>query len=127
MSRAWDTCEGRWVARPPEAIAALEDGRVRCARARASRAAEVTSGYPDHVLTHADALAPKRLLILGGWRDQQVTLEETVLPLVRGLRRGGAEHLTAATLDDDHGFEDTREALHGLVVDRLNGVCAAGH
>jgi hypothetical protein len=75
------------------------------------------------LLTHADALASKRLLVIGGWKDEQVTLEETVLPLVRGLRTAGVEHLTAATLDDDHMFKATRSALHELVLDWLNGVC----
>ena len=75
------------------------------------------------LLTHADALASNRLLIIGGWKDDQVTLEETVLPLVRGLRADGVEHLTAATLDDDHMFATTRPALHELVMRWLNGEC----
>lgn len=78
------------------------------------------------LLTHADALARKRLLIVGGWKDQQVTLEETVLPLVRGLRSAGAAHVAAATLDDDHSFEATRSSLHGLVLDWLNSACVDG-
>jgi hypothetical protein len=75
------------------------------------------------LLTHADALTLKRLLIIGGWKDDQVSLEETVLPLVRGLRNAGVENLTAVTLDDDHMFEATRSALHELVLDWLNSVC----
>lgn len=78
------------------------------------------------LLAHADALAQKRLLIIGGWKDREVTLEETVLPLVRGLRSAGAQHVTAATLDDDHLFEATRSSLHSLVLDWLNRACVDG-
>jgi dipeptidyl aminopeptidase/acylaminoacyl peptidase len=75
------------------------------------------------LLNHAEGLKAKQLLIIGGWKDGEVTLEETVLPLVRGLRAAGVQHLTAMTLDDDHMFGATRPALHELVLDWLNNEC----
>jgi fermentation-respiration switch protein FrsA (DUF1100 family) len=75
------------------------------------------------IITHAGALAQKPLLIVAGWKDQEITLEETVLPLVRALQAVGAPRLTPVTLNDDHMFQATRSKLHKEVTDWLNGVC----
>lgn len=75
------------------------------------------------LITHAGALAQKPLLIVAGWKDQEITLEETVLPLVRALQAVGAPRLTPITLNDDHTFQETRSELHKEVTDWLNSVC----
>jgi hypothetical protein len=67
------------------------------------------------LITHAHALAQKPLLIIAGWKDQQITLEETVLPLVRALQAAGARQLTPVTLNDDHMFSVTRSKLHNPI------------
>jgi dipeptidyl aminopeptidase/acylaminoacyl peptidase len=75
------------------------------------------------LITHAGALAQKPLLIVAGWKDQEITLEETILPLVRALQAVGAPRLTPITLNDDHMFQATRSELHKEVTDWLNRVC----
>ncbi len=65
---------------------------------------------------YARVLAGKRLLLVAATRDAVVPLGEVYEPLGAALRQEGARHLTAATLDADHGFSNTRVRLGRLLV-----------
>ena len=82
---------------------------------------EYSSDYD--LVTHAEALAQKPILIVAGWKDQEITLEETILPLVRALQAAGAQQLTPITLNDDHMFRATRAKLHDEVTNWMSDVC----
>ena len=65
---------------------------------------------------YAHVLAGKRVLLVAATRDAVVPLGEVYEPLGAALRQEGARHLTAATLDADHGFSNSRVRLARLLV-----------
>jgi fermentation-respiration switch protein FrsA (DUF1100 family) len=65
---------------------------------------------------YAHVLAGKRVLLVAATRDAIVPLGEVYEPLGAALRQEGARHLTAATLDADHGFSNSRVRLAHLLV-----------
>ena len=60
---------------------------------------------------HADALKDRDILFLGGWKDQNIVLEEHILPLYRKLQELKAEHVKIQVFDTDHGFANVKEEL----------------
>ena len=60
---------------------------------------------------HADALKDRDILFLGGWRDNQIILEEHILPLYRRLQKLKAEHVQIEVFDTDHRFNNVRMEL----------------
>jgi dipeptidyl aminopeptidase/acylaminoacyl peptidase len=64
----------------------------------------------DQVI-HADSLKDRNILFLGGWRDQNVILEEHILPLYRRLQELNAEFVKIQVFDTNHGFGNVREEL----------------
>ena len=64
----------------------------------------------DQVI-HADSLKDRNILFLGGWRDQNIVLEEHILPLYRRLQELNAEYVKIQVFDTNHGFGNVREEL----------------
>ena len=64
----------------------------------------------DQVI-HADSLKDRNILFLGGWRDQNVILEEHILPLYRRLQELKAGHINIQVFDTNHGFGNVRQEL----------------
>ena len=60
---------------------------------------------------HANALKDRDILLLGGWKDENIVLEEHILPLYRKLQELKAENLQIQVFDTDHGFGNVREEL----------------
>jgi hypothetical protein len=60
---------------------------------------------------HAHSLVNREILFLGGWKDQNVVIEEHILPLYRKLQELSAEKLQIMVFDTDHGFGNVREEL----------------
>lgn len=60
---------------------------------------------------HADALKSRDILLLGGWTDQQIVLEEHILPLYRKLQQLEAEHVQIQVFDTNHGFANVKKEL----------------
>ena len=71
------------------------------------------------LVINAKALATRSLLIIGGWKDQESTLENHVLPFIRALQSHGAENLSKIILDDDHSFKNKRSELTATVISWL--------
>jgi pimeloyl-ACP methyl ester carboxylesterase len=69
-----------------------------------------------HLERYAHVLAGKRVLLVAATRDVIVPLGEVYEPLGVALRREGAQHLTAETLDADHAFSNSRVRLARLLV-----------
>ena len=64
---------------------------------------------------HAESLAGKDILLLGGWQDENIVLEEHILPLYRKLREFNSEKLFIVAFDTDHGFGNVREELSNTI------------
>lgn len=60
---------------------------------------------------NASNLADRSILLIGGWEDEQVTIEEYLLPLYRVLKRAGAADVTFLVYHDNHDFEAVREKM----------------
>jgi dienelactone hydrolase len=68
---------------------------------------------------HAEALSNKDILIIGGWRDQENTIEHHTLPLFRALHRHGARQVQIEIFDTDHSFMDVRRQLADRIISWL--------
>jgi hypothetical protein len=71
------------------------------------------------LVKHAEAISNKDVLIIGGWRDQENTIEHHILPLVRALQRHEAKHVQIEILGTDHSFANVRSELADRIVSWL--------
>jgi pimeloyl-ACP methyl ester carboxylesterase len=69
------------------------------------------------LMENAAALADRSVLLIGGWEDRSVTVDDTLLPLYRALRRAGAEDVTFKVYHTGHGFGPVRDDLHRDLLD----------
>jgi pimeloyl-ACP methyl ester carboxylesterase len=60
---------------------------------------------------NAANLADRTVLLIGGWEDVEVSVEQILLPLYRALKRAGAADLTFLVYHDDHSYSTVRERL----------------
>lgn len=65
---------------------------------------------------HAQELALKDVLLIGGWLDKQSTLEGHVLPLYRALQKNDAKNLEIEMFNDNHSFKSVRDALADKII-----------
>jgi hypothetical protein len=71
------------------------------------------------LVKHVETLSRKDILIIGGWRDQENTIERHILPLVRALQRHKAKQVQIEIFDADHAFTNFRSQLADRVVSWL--------
>jgi len=63
------------------------------------------------LLQHAGALSQRRVLLLGGWDDSSIPVEEHILPLYRAIQQHSPEHLRIKAYECDHSLEGFRDQL----------------
>ncbi len=63
------------------------------------------------LLKKAKSLSTKRVLLLGGWYDQDIPVEDHVLPLFREIQKYSPENLRIKVYDCNHSFEGIRDQL----------------
>jgi pimeloyl-ACP methyl ester carboxylesterase len=68
---------------------------------------------------NAANLADRAILLLGGWEDEQATVELILLPLYRALKSAGAAKVTFLVYHTDHDFSNVRERLVSDIRDWL--------
>jgi pimeloyl-ACP methyl ester carboxylesterase len=68
---------------------------------------------------NAAKLADRSILLLGGWEDKQVTIDQFLLPLYRALKGAGAGNVTFLVYHTDHEFSNVRRQLASDVADWL--------
>lgn len=76
---------------------------------------------------NAARLADRSILLVGGWEDEQVTIDQFLLPLYRALKRAGAANVTFLTYHADHSFDTVSQRMaadiaHWLLDDDPAGV-----
>jgi hypothetical protein len=71
------------------------------------------------LVKHAEALSYKDVLIIGGWRDQESTVEHHILPIYRALQRHGAKQVQIEIFDADHSLANLRSQLADRIVSWL--------
>jgi dienelactone hydrolase len=72
----------------------------------------------------APRLAGREILLVGGWDDRQVTIDQYVLPFYRALEKAGAKKVTITAFQDDHYFKNCREQLAAAIIDWLKMIQA---
>jgi hypothetical protein len=60
---------------------------------------------------NAARLADRSILLLSGWEDQQVTIDQFLLPLYRALKGAGAGDVTFLVYHTEHEFSTVRTRL----------------
>lgn len=71
------------------------------------------------LVMHAEALSDKAFLMIGGWRDQENTIEHHILPLYRALQRYEAKQVQIEILDTDYSFTNVRDQLAEKIISFL--------
>lgn len=67
----------------------------------------------------APLLAPKDILLVGGWDDPNVTIDHHILPLYRALQNEKAKNVKIVAFQDDHSFRNSRAELARMIIDWL--------
>ena len=68
---------------------------------------------------NAAKLVDRSILLLGGWEDQQTTIEQIMLPLYRALQSAGAKDVTFTVYHTNHSFSKVRERMANDIRDWL--------
>ncbi|MBE0676393.1 MAG: prolyl oligopeptidase family serine peptidase [Bacteroidales bacterium] len=63
------------------------------------------------LVLNADSLKDKDILLIGGWDDTGVVIEEHIIPLYRKLQYLDANQLEVMIFNTDHSFQNVREEL----------------
>lgn len=74
---------------------------------------ELVQGQATYgLLENVERLADRTVLLVGGWDDENVTVDQTLLPLYRALRKAGDRDVTFNVYAADHSFAKVRPDLH---------------
>lgn len=102
------------------ASSAAPEGPIRFKVADLLR--ELAEGQATYgLIENAERLAARRIMLLGGWEDVNVTVDLTLLPLYRALRKAGGQDVTFKTYHANHGFGPVRSDLHADVLEWIRG------
>lgn len=66
---------------------------------------------PVDLRLSANDLAARDILMIGGWDDTQVSIDQSLLPFYRALKKAGATKIKFVALHTDHTFRNVREEL----------------
>jgi dipeptidyl aminopeptidase/acylaminoacyl peptidase len=73
---------------------------------------------------NAANLADRSLLLIGGWEDENVTVDHSLLPFYRELRRRGARDIDFLVFHDDHEFAEVRTEMSQAILDWIQSKSA---
>ena len=68
----------------------------------------------------APKLADRGILLIGGWDDVNITIENHLLPLYRVLRNESAQNVECIVYHTDHSLKNVREKLAEDIIEWLN-------
>jgi dipeptidyl aminopeptidase/acylaminoacyl peptidase len=68
---------------------------------------------------NATNLADRSILLIAGWEDEQVTIDQFLLPLYGALRKAGTKKVTFLVYHTDHDFSNVRQRLAFDIADWL--------
>lgn len=81
---------------------------------------KIIESNPTYDLQYcAPFLAPKRILLIAGWDDYNVSVENRILPLYRALKNENAQNVKITAVQDDHSFKNSRTELAHIIIDWL--------
>lgn len=68
----------------------------------------------------APKLADRDILLIGGWEDVNVTIENSLLPFYRTLKREEAQSVKFIVYHTDHSFQNVRKRLADDIIEWIN-------
>jgi predicted esterase len=68
----------------------------------------------------APLLSKKNILLIAGWNDHSVSIENIVLPLYRELKKKKAENLRIVAFQDNHYFKKSRVELVQTIIEWIS-------
>jgi len=71
--------------------------------------------------SNAETLSKKRVLLLGGWDDFDIPVEDHILPLFRAIQKFSPEHLRIKVYDCNHSFEGAKDQLINDIISWIKG------
>ena len=71
---------------------------------------------PVDLRLSANDLATRDILLVGGWDDTQITIDQFLLPFYRALKKAGAPKIRFVAYHTDHSFRNVREELAGQLI-----------
>jgi hypothetical protein len=71
---------------------------------------------------NAPYLSTKDILLIGGWDDRQVTIDQFVLPFYRALEKAKAKKVKIAAFQDGHYFNNSRAELAHTIIEWLKTI-----
>jgi len=72
-----------------------------------------------NLVKHAKELSEKDILMIGGWKDQEIRIEDHILQLYRVLQDNKASKLKITIFDCGHSFTDVRDELADTIIEWL--------
>jgi dienelactone hydrolase len=97
----------------------IRDSSFRAPKAKELLAETLLDTDKYDLVKHAKALSCKDILIIGGWHDQENTIERHILPLFRALQKHGAKQVQIQIFDTDHSFANVKDQLAEKIVSWL--------
>jgi len=72
------------------------------------------------LLKNAEKLKEQKVLFLVGWQDNEIPMEEYIIPIYRKLKSQNPEKVYIKAFDTDHTFGNVREELTNSIVEWVN-------
>lgn len=69
-----------------------------------------------NLIKHAKELSEKDILMIGGWKDQAIRIEDHILPLYRALQENNARKVKIRIFDCTHSFTEVRDELGDTII-----------
>jgi len=77
---------------------------------------KIVESNPTYDLQYcAPLLTDKNILLIGGWEDVNVTIEDRLLPLYRALKNEKIDNVTFIVYHTDHSFSNVRDELANTI------------
>jgi hypothetical protein len=67
----------------------------------------------------ATLLAIKDILLIGGWDDVNVSIDHSILPLYRALKKEKAKNIKIIAFQDSHAYRNSRDRLAQTIIEWL--------
>jgi len=72
------------------------------------------------LLKNADKLKNQNILFLFGWLDNEIPMEEYIIPVYRQLKKLKAENVQIKGFETDHYFSNAKDELTNAITDWIN-------
>jgi len=69
-----------------------------------------------NLVNYSKKLSNKKILLIGGWKDNLAIVEDHTIPIYRALQKNKAKNIKIEIYDTDHSFGNIREQLYQCIL-----------